>query len=350
MRTHAAILFMALAAVGCKKSGTGGGGGGGGGWLVGRSGLMANIDDSGTLGAGYNLGATEDLNAIACRGASEAWVVGDNATLLYTADAGKTWVSQAVPTGSNLKTLATQDAGPVFVAGEGVFFTSNDSGAHWTSLGDGTTSFVSVAAAQQASTVLALDSTGGVWSYANGQLARTTSVPGGHAISISPDGQTAVIAGIGLQLSTDSGRTWLPLAGSTPLADVRVDNEANIVSVGPAGTIVTVAWGSNVTIQHVGNADLNTVHVKSWDDSDAPGFAAGAGGEVLMTDDLGATWTMGPNVGRDVFGVDENRSRPPLVATDPDAKGSPLAGPLPFRPVSRTRRACPMRHKPMRRV
>lgn len=304
MRTHAAILFMALAAVGCKKGGgTGGGGGGGGGWLVGRSGLMANIGDDGKLGAGYDLGATENLNAIACRGEGEAWVAGDAGTLLYTSDAGKTWVSQAVPSGADLKTLATQDTGPVFIAGDGAFLMSVDTGAHWSQLG--TASFVSVAAAQQGTTVLALDKSGGVWSYADGRLAPTTTIAGARAISVSPDGQTAVIAGNGLQLSTDAGHTWLPIAVDAKLEDVRVDNEANIVAVGAAGAIVNVAWGANATLQHVGTADLHTVHIKSWDDGNAIGYAAGAGGEVLISDDLGATWTQGPNVGRDVFGVDE---------------------------------------------
>jgi len=304
MRTHAAILFVALAAVGCKK-GAGTGGGGGGGWLVGRSGLMAQIQDNGALGAGYDLGATENLNAIACRNSGEAWVAGDAGTLLYTNDAGKTWVSQAVPTGADLHALATQDTGPVFVAGDGAFLMSTDTGAHWASLGDATTRFTSVAAAQHGTTVLALDAAGGLWSYANGQLVKTNTIAGAHAVSVSPDGQTAVIAGAGLQLSTDGGQHWLPLAVDATLEDARVDDEANIVSVGKAGAIVNVAWGSTVSIQHVGTADLHTVHIKEWVEGDAVGYAAGAGGEVLVTEDLGATWTMGPNVGREVFSLDE---------------------------------------------
>lgn len=308
MRTHAAILFTsiaALAAFGCKKGSGTGGGGGGGGWLVGRSGLMANVDQNGTLGAGYDLGATENLNAIACRGADEAWVAGDGGNLLYTADAGETWSAQSVPTSANLRAVATQDAGPVFVAGDGAFLMSTDSGDHWTQLSDTHTSFLSVAAAQQGDTVLALDAQGGVWSYADGALARITTMTGAHAIAVSPDGQTAVVAGAGLQLSTDAGHTWLPLTVDAKLADVRVDDEANIVSVGELGTIVNVAWGANVTVQHVGTANLNTVHVKSWDGSSVVGYAAGDGGEVLITHDVGQTWTMGPNVGRDVLGVDE---------------------------------------------
>jgi photosystem II stability/assembly factor-like uncharacterized protein len=298
------MALAAVGSVGCKK-GAGGGGGGGGGWLVGRSGLMANIQSDGTLGAGYDLGSTENLNAIACRGDDEAWVVGDNATLLYTDDAGDSWTAQSVPTNANLHALATQDAGPVFVAGDGAFLMSTDAGDHWAQLGATGINYTSVAAAQSGATVLALDTSGGVWSYTNGALAKVTTMTGAKAIAVSPDGQTAVVAGAGLQLSTNAGRTWLPLSVDAKLADVRVDDSANIVSVGELGTIVNVAWGANVTVQHVGTANLNTVHVRSWDGSTAVGYAAGAGGEVLVTHDVGATWTQGPNLGRDVMGVDE---------------------------------------------
>ena len=85
-RIQVAVMFVAcVAAAGCKKKGDGGGGGGG--WLIGNAGLMANIHDD-TLVGEYELGSTENLNAIACRYQAEAWVVGDNATVLYTSDGG----------------------------------------------------------------------------------------------------------------------------------------------------------------------------------------------------------------------------------------------------------------------
>ena len=107
MRIHVAVLFVALAAIGCKKSGTGGGGGG---WLIGNAGLMVNVHDDVIVGE-YELGSDANLNAIACRYAAEAWVVGDDATVLYTNDGGQSWLAQQVPTTAHLRTLATQDDG-----------------------------------------------------------------------------------------------------------------------------------------------------------------------------------------------------------------------------------------------
>src|SRR5580765_1561917 len=107
MRTQLAIVLLAsIGTLGaCKK----GPGGGGGGWLVGKQGLMVNVQSNDTLGAGYQLGATENLNGIACRYQGEAWVVGDAGTLLYTNDGGTSWSAQSVPTTANLRALATQD-------------------------------------------------------------------------------------------------------------------------------------------------------------------------------------------------------------------------------------------------
>src|SRR3954471_23297539 len=202
MRTKLALVLFttALAVTGCKKKGDGGGGGGAS-WFVGTEGMMRNIA-GGQLGAPYELGATETLNAIACRYLGEAWVVGAHGTLLYTNDGGDEWSAEGRPPPADLRALATQDAGPVFVAGDGVFFTAVPDAltgaATWTSLGDGVTKFRSLAAAQHGTTVLAVSDDGGVWAYEGGALARRATIPGARAISVSPDGKTALLAGDGL--------------------------------------------------------------------------------------------------------------------------------------------------------
>ena len=303
MRTQLAILVAGLAfgGAGCKK----GPGGGGGGWLVGKSGLMANVQGNDTLGAGYQLGATENLNGIACRYQGEAWVVGDAGTLLYTNDGGASWSAQTIPTTANLRALATQDSGPVFVGGDGVFLTSIDTGAHWTSIA--TTQHIrSVAAAQEGDTVLAISDEGNVLGFANGALTQLASIPGAKAVAVSADGKTAFVAGSGLMKSTDAGKTWTAVAvGNAQLEDVdAVDDIGDAVAVGKAGTIVWLDSGV-VNTTHVGTADLHTVHIADYDDANPTGYAAGDGGQILITHDGGATWKLGPTVGNTVLGVDQ---------------------------------------------
>jgi photosystem II stability/assembly factor-like uncharacterized protein len=309
MKLKVAILCTVLAAsasAGCKKRG-----GGGGGWLVGSEGLMANVDERGHLGEGYELGQTEQLNGIACRYIAEAWVVGNNGTLLYTSDGGESWESQNIGTTANLRALATQDAGPVYVAGDGVFLTANPDfvtgQAEWTQLGDGVTSFRSLAAAQQGTTVLAVSDDGGIWAYESGQLVKRATLAGMRSVAVSPDGQLAIAAGNGLYRSTDAGKTWTSITVDATFAyeDIRIEETGEALAVGAAGLVSRIDTEGRVLTQRVGATDLKTVHIAPSDDYTGLGYAAGVGGQIWLTEDSGWTWKMGPNVGHTVLGADE---------------------------------------------
>ena len=102
--------------------------------------------------------------------------MGTSGTLLYTSDAGATWKPAAVPTTADLRTLATQNFGPVFIAGNGVFLMTTDTGAHWTSIPT-TVSFRALAAAQLSDTVLAVDTAGSVGSYEHGSSCSGAAFP-----------------------------------------------------------------------------------------------------------------------------------------------------------------------------
>lgn len=309
MNFKVAFLCVALAATGaagCKKKG-----GGGGGWLVGTEGLMANVDERGRLGEGYDLGQSEQLNAIACRYLAEAWVVGDHGTVLYTSDGGESWDAHDLGTTANLRALATQDAGPVYVAGDGVFMTASPElatgTAEWQQLGDGVTRFRAVAAAQRGTTVLAVSDDGGIWAYERGQLVKRTTLAGMRSVAVSPDGQIAIVAGAGLHRSTDAGKTWSPITVDPAFAyeDVRLEATGEALAVGAGGLVSRIDVDGRVISQRIGSADLKTIHVAPSDDYTGLGYAAGVGGQIWLTRDSGWTWEMGPNVGRTVLGADE---------------------------------------------
>ena len=315
MRTKLAlVLFTAAAAIattGCKKKGTGDGGGGGGGWFVGERGMMQNISEDGELADPYDLGSTERLNEIACRGLGEAWVVGAHGTLLYTNDGGDSWSAEVLPTAADLHALATQDSGPVYFGGDGVFFTgvpdALTGAVTWNSIGDGVTQFRSLAAAQKGTTVLAVSADGGVWSYENGALVKRTTIAGARSVAVSPDGRTALIAGDGLLRSRDAGMTWtvLPANAGEVFAEGHVENDGAALAVGKAGIMAMVDADGRVIHQRLGTADLHTMHTKGWTASALDGYAAGDGGATWVTHDGGWTWETGPNVGATVLGVDE---------------------------------------------
>ncbi|MDQ3340069.1 MAG: hypothetical protein M4D80_33335 [Myxococcota bacterium] len=295
-------IALASASAGCKKKG-----GGGGGWLVGEQGLMVNVQDDGTLGDGYDLGASETLGAIACRYLDEAWVVGNAGTLLYTSDAGASWDSHDLGTTANLRALATQDAGPVFIAGDGVFFTSvpeHETGnAQWQQLSDGSANFRSIAAAQRASTVLAVAEDGSVYSYANGALDKMMWIDSARAVAVSPNGLHAIVVGNGISQSSDGGKTWtLAEKSDVTYNAVRIDDTGDAVAAGTNGTIAKIDAEGRVLLQQIGNAELQTLHVLGYSKR---GYAAGNGGQTWITNDGGWTWALGPNVGRTVLGIDE---------------------------------------------
>lgn len=304
MKLCATFLCIAAATIGCKKS-SGPGGGGGGGWLVGSSGLMSNIHDG--TASGYELGSTEQLNGIACRGLGEAWVVGNRATVLYTDDAGGTWVAQEVPTTADLRTLATQDDGPVFVAGAGTLLMSGDTGTTWHELSNGSTNFRSLGAASDGTTVMAVAEDGGLWAYNGSTLAPRTTLPGARAVAVSSDGNDVVVAGTGLWRSSDGGSTFAPLSVAANLVfdDVRLNTDREAIAVGASGAIAMITADGQVVVQHVGSADLHALRVGGSGWGDAISYTAGDGGQVWMSQDRGWSWTAGPNVGRTVFGIDE---------------------------------------------
>ena len=304
MRIHVAFLCVALAGMGCKKSG--GGGGGGGGWFTGSEGLLTHVDPTGKVSATVDLGASENFTGIACRYQGEAWVIGAHGSVLYTNDGGQSWAAETVPTSQDLRALATQDAGPVFLAGDGVFLESVDTGATWQSFGDGQTAFRSVAAAQQGTTVLALADDGRLFSFANGALEQRATLPGARALAVSPDGEQAIAVGQGIWRSLDGGALWTQLAIDPSIAfhDVRLAEDGSAVAVGAGGAVANIDPTGAVTVQHAGTADLFALHIADPDAEDALGYTAGTGGAVWMTRDSGLTWEPGPVLGRTVMGVD----------------------------------------------
>jgi ligand-binding sensor domain-containing protein len=262
---------------------------------------MVNVQNGQQIGD-YNLDSSENLNAIACRYEGEAWVVGDHGTLLYTNDGGDSWDFEVIPTTANIRKLATQEDGPDVLGGDGTFLVTTDTGLTWKNLGDGVTSFRSMSAAYANSGVLALDDKGGLWQYDAGALTLRASLPGARAVHQSTAGDIIMTAGNGIMRSTNGGATFQPLAVDPGVTfdDIRVADDGTAVAVGANGAIANIDAAGAVTLQTVGTASLHTIHIHH----DTNGYAAGDDGTVILTNDSGLTWQMGPNVGRTVRGVD----------------------------------------------
>jgi photosystem II stability/assembly factor-like uncharacterized protein len=151
--------------------------------------------------------------------------------------------------------------------------------------------------------VFALSDDGALWTFEGGVLARRMTQPGARAVHATVAGDVVMLAGRGITRSRTAGTTWEPLAVDPDLVwnDIRVNADGSAVAVGEHGAIANIDATGQVSVQYVGEATLHTLHTHH----NAVGYAAGDDGVVLITDDVGASWRIGPNVGKTVLGVDE---------------------------------------------
>jgi photosystem II stability/assembly factor-like uncharacterized protein len=296
--TIALAVTAGFGFAGCKKKG-----GGGGAWLVGENGLMANLRADGTMGPGYDLGGSDDLLGIGCRGDEVAFVVGEGGTALRTYDAGASW--QAIDVGT---TAALRDVAVawelVYVAGDDGVRVSTDDGDRWTSLPGATQAFRTISTTDTGELALALAADGSVWRWDGATLAAVGAVPGAEAAALSHDGRFAAIAGDGgaLAISDDGGASFTTIDAGTSadLLAVWAGAHGEVLAVGGNGTIVRVDGGV-ATASAPATATLRTVRLDGDD-----GFAAGDAGEVLATHDGGATWQrLDVAVGGAVYDLDD---------------------------------------------
>jgi photosystem II stability/assembly factor-like uncharacterized protein len=279
--TFGMILTAALLATGCKKKG------GGGAWLVGQDGLMANVEADGTLGEGYDLGGTDDLLGIGCRGDEVAFVVGEGGTALRTYDTGVTWEATDVGTAVALRDVAVAWE-LLYVAGDDGLRVSTDDGDGWTMLAGSERAWRTISTTDTGALALALADDGSVWRWDGVTLTQASSLAGARAAMLSHDGRFAAVAGDAgaLAISDDGGVTWTAVdTGTTAdLHAVWSGTHGEVLAAGAAGTIVRLADGV-VTVSTPATATLRAVHIH-----DGVGHAAGDGGEVLVTHDGGASW------------------------------------------------------------
>jgi photosystem II stability/assembly factor-like uncharacterized protein len=116
-----------------------------------------------------------------------------------------------------------------------------------------------------------------------------------------------VLVGAGIWLSSDGGVTWTAVSAASPtlaLTAVSVDDDGDAVAVGAAGAIASFNFAGSFSVQHVGTAGFNALHIADPDDTDRTGYVVGDGGVVYITHDSGTTWEPGPNLGKTVYGVD----------------------------------------------
>jgi photosystem II stability/assembly factor-like uncharacterized protein len=317
------VSAIALASASCNKrySGSGGGGGGGGSsWLVGQYGTMIRYSHDDQRFSRYNIPVRFDLFAIACRGEQEAWVAGDQGTVLKTLDGGATW--QVVPTTgtATLRAVAVASEGGVFVAGDGTLRYTADSGAHWRSVDVAGASLTSVATTAAGDIALLTSADGKIFRYQvdSDRLTPVAQTDGIalRTVTVTADGRRAVAAGDhGLFLvSTDGARSFGARDLGTTRALERVwltQTGERSLAVGEGGVIVDLVGTSAPRIEErlQAPAMLRAMHMSA----DGNGLAVGDNGAAFTTEDGGQTWTpVSLGTTATLYGVDALHGEPHL--------------------------------------
>jgi photosystem II stability/assembly factor-like uncharacterized protein len=314
-------LFAMISASSCEScdgghggsgSSYGGGGGGTSSWLVGRAGLMLNLDEHGRMGR-YPLETRGDLLAIACWGSSRAFVAGDGGLLMSTEDAGATWRTIDLDSQVRLRAVAVAGKGRVFAAGDdGRFIVSPDWGWTWQTVAAPNVVWTSVAPRHDGEGALLTTAGGDIYRWDGQALTLAAAAPaaGLNAIALSEDGLIAVAVGEGgaMLVSTDGGQRWRdrPSGTTRTLRDVWLigADGKGVYAVGDGGVLVR-GWSETsdgATPRTLGESlTLRGLHLQA----SGHGAIVGDHGAMFVTTDFGESWTpVATGDDRDIFAVD----------------------------------------------
>ncbi|EFK96780.1 hypothetical protein LDC_1194 [sediment metagenome] len=230
------------------------------GWAVGEDGTILYTNDAGLTWLSQTSGVTNWLFDVQFTDANTGWVVGDYGTILHTTDGGVTWFSQTSGTTYCLFHLHFADTnigwavGGTGFVGKTILYTT-DGGTMWLSQINDTTH-----PRQQFTSVYFINDSKGWVVGGNGTILHTT----------------------------DSGRTWTSLISGTTfyLCDVYFTDESTGWVVGDNGTILHTLDGGTTWLPQT-SGTMNRLSGIYFSDADI-GWAVGD--HILHTSDGGKTW------------------------------------------------------------
>jgi photosystem II stability/assembly factor-like uncharacterized protein len=270
-------------------------------WIVGDEGLVLRATLSGHVEP-HEVGTTQRLQAIACLGTEQAWIVGRAGTALATTDGGTSWAAITLPTTADLYAVAAAHSGKVVLAGDDLLLWSDD-GQQFEALALEVGPLRGVAT--DGSTVLAVGLAGRQLRWAEGELVEQT-IAAVDLLDVDMAGHAATAVAVGLAgtiaWSSDHGGEWQAIEAPTSadLWAVQVASDGHAAfAVGDDGVLVRVSPGAaEATV--VSEADLRGLHINAA----GHGAIVGTGGTLLRTTDFAESFTTTEVGVLDLLGVD----------------------------------------------
>lgn len=245
------------------------------GWIVGGAGAILSTSNAGRTWEKLSSGADQDLLDITADSAGAMFVVGNRATLLTSPDGGHSWTRLSVPTTVDLTGVASLPSGMLLVLGRDRLLTSLDSGATWTTHGPYKWDTLSRLAFVD-------DSLGFLTS---GLLFRTTD--GGNTLTFLPLSETEHVGPVRV---TESG-TYVVLGSAETGGTVHIPGEAL-----PSHSAILKTTDNGRTWDSVYELKDERTHKAFLTDLffiGEHGWAVGAEGTVVFTEDAGKHWQQG---------------------------------------------------------
>ena len=266
-------------------------------FIVGDGGSIYKSENGGRTWHYATLGSDVPLRGLAFVSPQVGWVVGKGGLIYKTENGGLTWHRQPSGQRRDLMDIWAFDAQHALVVGAGgLILRTDDGGATWTTVPSAT-----------GQTLLALWFQGDEgWAVGNGgTIVRTTDrgatwqpVRGGGGalrdVAFAPEGTRGIAVGDGgvILRSDDGGASWSPVAAGTSvvLQGVTFGSDGRAWIVGNLSTVLHETESG--TFEDLSPPDTATANLHAvMIDPRGRIWAVGRQGQVIRSDDGGASWT-----------------------------------------------------------
>lgn len=254
-------------------------------------------------------GTTTTLRAVHFIDTETGFIAGEGGTILKTVDAGATWEDVSVFTNDLYDIYFFSPDSGIAVGTEGLIIRTTDGGNNWSVISGGVTvDFLSVSFSGSTGiiggheqTVLTSDDAGANWEiYQTGFMG--FGLRGAHMLDENYgylSGQNAIFQPF-IFITDDGGESWSfsgfyfedngvlneGMAFDVHFIDENTGMVAGQLWDGRGGIVRTQNAGGSWTSAGIFSQGLHAIHFPTY----FTGFAAGASGSILVTDDGGASW------------------------------------------------------------
>jgi len=101
---------------------------------LGNNGTILKTADSGDAWTQISSGTTQNLNAIAAASIDNIWAVGDNGTVFYSHDSGSTWQVKDLSLTAKLNDISFRNSTGYIVGNNSTCYKTTDAGDYWNNL------------------------------------------------------------------------------------------------------------------------------------------------------------------------------------------------------------------------